>query len=659
MESGLINTLIHFAQSHPVWLVVMAFVFAFFESLAVIGLLIPGIVLLFIVGAVVSGEPALFAWCWVSASAGALAGDVISHWIGLRYRDRVSGLWILRHRPELLDRARDAVSRHGPKGLFLGRMLGPLRPLTPLVAGMMDMPRRTLLKVAIPACIVWSPLYLVPGVLFGASLELAAEFAGRLVVVLVIVVLGTWLVIWLTQLIYNFTARRSGWWLRNLIRWSSEHSWMGRLVAPVFETGPGRRELISVALLGLLLVICLALLLGVLVAAPFASGAWDAERQVAGWAASMRNHVADPFFIVVSMVGDLRVMALVASLMAVLMVAIGRGNAAAHWLAATAGGWLLAEMLNGTVGLMLQAPDSMPSLGELPHRGLTLTTVVLGFFAVMIAKDVRASRRKWPYLANTVALALIGFAHFYLGRASVSGLLAAYALGGGWLALVGIAYRQRALLRRHPARLALVFYVLVVAVGAGQIAAGYPEVRDATRLTQPERTLTLHEWLGDGWRSLPARRSRLGRLELQRFDFQFAGSVDALSGQLEQAGWQRPASRSGGWRALFTVRPQPETVPHLPRDFAGHPEKLIMTYGLDSGDKTVLRLWGSGTTIASRGDPVWLGQVRIERIDTFLGILNRWATTEEDDRAMRLLADALPEGRMRKVTEEMRLIRLD
>ena len=92
-----------------------------------------------------------------------------------------------------------------------------------------------------------------------------------------------------------------------------------------------------------------------------------------------------------------------------------------------------------------------PRAGEIQIDGavllFTLATATLGFFAVMLAKDVRARRRKWPYLAAVLSLAVIGFAHFYLGRASLSGLVAGWALGSAWLAGVGIAYRQRARMR--------------------------------------------------------------------------------------------------------------------------------------------------------------------------------------------------------------------
>lgn len=657
MESTLIDRIFELVQSHSGWLIGLSAVFAFFESLAVIGLLLPGVILLFIVGAVVSGDLSLFMWCWASAFCGALGGDWTSYWIGRHYRERIDGWPLLRNHPELMARARSAVVRHGGKGVFLGRLLGPTRPVSALIAGAMNLPPRTMLAATIPACAVWVPIYMLPGLLFGASLELAAEFAGRLVLVLVLLLLLLWGVTWMTRVVYGYTARRSSWWLRSLIRWSSEHPLIGRWVEPVFGTGPGRRELLSVTLLGLFLMVCLAVLMGVLVAAPFAAGTLDAERQLASVAASLRNHVADPVMIVIAFAADLRVLTLVAGIMAVLMLALGRGNAAAHWLAATAGGWLLAELLNGWFGFLFPAPGAAPGYGEVPHRGLTLATVVLGFFAVMVAKDMRAVHRKWAYLVNSLLLALVSFASFYLGLVTPLGLVAALALGGGWLALVGIGYRQRALSRRHPGMLALLFYGLLVSVTAFQLDGGYQRLAEDTRLELPRQTLSVDEWRAGGWRSLPTVRSRLGRDASQRFDFQYAGSKSWLVERLARAGWRRPEVRSLRWSSMLSARPRPERLPHLPRDFAGKPEALIMIRERDDGRREVLRLWASGARLQPGGRPVWLGQVRIEAVDDILGLFNRWRDTGEGQAAMQALEKTLDAVDLRAVGERgLRLI---
>jgi membrane protein DedA with SNARE-associated domain len=623
MENGVFSGLMSMVQSHPGWLIAMAFAFALLESLAIVGIFVPGIVLLFIIGAVIGMDLNLFVACWLAAMAGALAGDGISYWLGARFSDQVPRVWPLSRRPDMLAAGQAMFARHGGKGVFIGRFIGPIRPVVPLISGMMGMRPATFLLFAAPACLLWAPLYLLPGMLFGASLELAAEFAGRLAVVLLILVLGTWFVVWLTRVIYGFTARRSGWWLKSLIRWSSDHPVLGRPVGALFE--PGGREVISVALLGLLLLISLAVLLAVLVVVPFADPAWDAERQLAGWAASLRNHFADPLFVALSLAGSLRVMALLAAAMTLLLIALNRFNAAWHWLAATAGGWLLAELLHGTTSLMLVQPDFMPSLGEVPHRAFALTTVVLGFFAVMLAKDLSARRRKWPYLFASGLLGLIGFANFYLGQASVSGLLSALALGMGWVALIGIGYRQRALARRRPVGLALMFYALLLGIAVVQVQSNHEVLMEGTRLAQPERSIERDHWQETGWQELPDRLTRLGRYDRARFDFQVAADLMSFEQRLMDAGWESVAEAElkDFWSVLL-AQPTIEGLPHLSKDFAGRPDQLVLRKVGDDETVVVLRVWASGAKTSPDELPIWLGQVRQVQPAAFLNALNRW-----------------------------------
>ncbi len=641
MNNGVLAALAAIAESHPIWLVVLAFVFAFLESLAIVGIIIPGIILLFLVGALIGPDAALFLACWMAAFAGALLGDGVSFWLGRRYRDRIPSVWPFRQRPELLVAGQELFQRHGGKAIVVARFIGPMRPLLPLIAGSMSVPRRLFYRYAIPACLVWAPVYLLPGMLFGASMELAAEFAGRLAILLAIVVLGIWLVLWVTRQVYEFTARRSGWWLKSLIRWSRTHPYLGKVVGSLLE--PGRREILSVTLLGLLLVVSIAVLLAILLVAPFADTSWDASRQMAGWAASLRNHFADPVFAALTLATGTQSMILLAGSIGVILLALGRINAASHWAMAVLGAWLLAELLIRLTTLMVDQPEIMPTLGQVPFLPLVLATVVFGFFAVLLGKDLSARSRKWPYLAAASLLALSGFAHFYLGRASVMGLLAALALGLGWLALIGIGYRQRARARSHPGALAAVFYTLAIGIAVVNIKIGMEELLEATRLVPPSRWVDAMEWRHSEWQSLPARYSRIGSETRTRFDVQLAAPLDRIERTLAEQDWQSlPEVRMRDLWSILIGHPEPLSLPHLNRDFAGRPDDLIMRLPRDDGSVILLRLWESGVRLMPADRPVWLGQVRVVRPGLLLGSLTRWYPVDEQhELAQQALASAL------------------
>ncbi len=620
MEQGFVTAVLELIETRPAWLVGAAFGFALLESLALVGLIVPGVVLMFLVGAAVGLDPMLFAWCWLAGALGALIGDLIGFWLGRRLRDDVPRLWPLSRRPDMLAGGRLLFARHGGKSIFIGRFIGPIRPVAPLIAGMMGLRGSMFFAFAIPAALLWAPLYLLPGMLFGASLDLAAEFAGRLVALLLVVVLGTWFVLWVTRLAYDFTARRSGWWLKSLVRWANRHPVMGRLVGDLLE--PGRHQVLPLVLLGLVLAGSLLVLLTLLAVAPLAQPAWDADRQVASLAASLRSYFADPVFVVLSLAGEVAVSTLLAGLVLLMLLILGRRNSAWHWTAAVAGGWLLAELIARLMAIWLPPAELGSGLAEVPFRAFVLTMVVLGFFPVMTAKDLHARHRKWPYLLTSLLLASIGFAHFYLGRASLLGLFAAAALGLGWLALVGIGYRRRARPRPGPVLLMLFFYTAFVLLALIQVRAGFDALLDASRLSLPQRELTRADWLEEDWRMLPQRRSRFGAEQPQRFDFQLAADAGTLSARLAAAGWVVTEARSP--LDLLRRRAVDDGQPvHLARDFAGQPEFIVYFRETSPGARLVLRLWSSGARLED-GSALWLGQVRSVRLEGGLSGWPRW-----------------------------------
>ena len=71
-----------------------------------------------------------------------------------------------------------------------------------------------------------------------------------------------------------------------------------------------------------------------------------------------------------------------------------------------------------------------------------MTTIVFGFFAVLIARELPGRRRVWPYLLAGVVVALLGFARLYLDAHWLSDIIGGVLFGVVWLLVLGIAYRR-------------------------------------------------------------------------------------------------------------------------------------------------------------------------------------------------------------------------
>jgi undecaprenyl-diphosphatase len=140
------------------------FLVSFSESLALVGLLMPGTVIMFGVGAVVATGSLGLSPVLLLAMAGAVAGDGVSYWLGHRYKERLVNLWPFSRYPEMLNKGEAFFHRHGGKSILFGRFVGPGRPVIPVVAGMLGMGPAHFAVVNVLSAVGWALVYILPGV---------------------------------------------------------------------------------------------------------------------------------------------------------------------------------------------------------------------------------------------------------------------------------------------------------------------------------------------------------------------------------------------------------------------------------------------------------------------------------------------------------------
>ncbi|MGN0923081.1 bifunctional DedA family/phosphatase PAP2 family protein [Ectopseudomonas mendocina] len=167
-----LDNLTTWLSGNPQWLGVAIFVIALLECLALVGIVLPGVVLLFSV-ALLAGSGILTLWqTLLLAYTGALCGDMISYALGRRFKHNIGRLPVLRHHPQWILRAELYFRHYGVASLLVGRFIGPLRPMLPLVAGMLNMPLLRFILVSLMAAAGWAVAYLLPGWATGAALRL-------------------------------------------------------------------------------------------------------------------------------------------------------------------------------------------------------------------------------------------------------------------------------------------------------------------------------------------------------------------------------------------------------------------------------------------------------------------------------------------------------
>lgn len=148
---------------NPNWAGFFVFFISMCESLAVVGLFIPGLIMMGIIGGLVSAGILNIVPTLIYAILGAIAGDGISYYIGRRFKHHLPYYWPFSRFPQWLARGKKFFIDHGSKSIVIGRFVGPVRPFIPVVAGMMSMRPRTFLFANILSAIIWAPIYMLPG----------------------------------------------------------------------------------------------------------------------------------------------------------------------------------------------------------------------------------------------------------------------------------------------------------------------------------------------------------------------------------------------------------------------------------------------------------------------------------------------------------------
>lgn len=145
------------------------FVVAAIESVAVLGLILPGTIMMSAV-AFQAGQVDMNVYLMlVSGALGAVVGDSISYWLGKTQCHRIPRYWPFSQHPSWLRRGQKFFDRHGGLSILIGRFVGPVRPLIPMIAGMMRMPQSRFFVVNVVSAIGWAPLYLLPGYCVGRN----------------------------------------------------------------------------------------------------------------------------------------------------------------------------------------------------------------------------------------------------------------------------------------------------------------------------------------------------------------------------------------------------------------------------------------------------------------------------------------------------------
>jgi hypothetical protein len=260
-----------------------------------------------------------------------------------------------------------------------------------------------------------------------------------------------------------------------------------------------------------------------------------------------------------------------------------------------------------------------------------MATIVFGFFAVLIARELPGRKRVWPYLLAGVVTAVVAFARLYLGAHWLSDLIGGTLFGLVWLLILGIAYRSHVARSFWMRPLAALFYGSFVIAALWHAPSASERLLALFQPAPPGVQIAVDDWWRDGWEKLPAQRNENDPRRRWPLDIQVAGPLASLQTAMEAAGWR--VQPQADWTATISLLD--DDVPSvdqavLPATLDAHAEALLMLHpGPGPDDQYALRLWPAPVALAD-GTPLWLGTTQTLHLSKPLGAAVLWLPKPHD-----------------------------
>ncbi|MBA2656530.1 MAG: VTT domain-containing protein [Tatlockia sp.] len=609
--SDYIQPLTFWLYDHPHLALLIAFTISFTESLAIIGSIIPGSVTMTALGILAGAGVMRVDLTLLAAALGAIAGDGASYILGSVYSERLTTIWPFSRYPNWLTFGKDYFNKHGGKSVLIGRFVGPLRSIIPVIAGMMHMSHLRFYTANIISAIAWSVLYIMPGVLIGtASSELSPEIATHLFVIILISLAGIWLIgigiKWLltrASRILSTNFHQFWLWLIHKSSWRKA----AKLLTPANEKNHSSTA-------ALFLLFSLSTILFCIISLCVYWDLWIGliNQSVHLFFLSLRTGSFDVFFIILAqLISPLTLISLFASI-ALATIYFRDWRALLYWLSLCSMSALVLLFLHYSIyspkpqGLLIVEKGS-----SFPAPGLTFITAVGITIYLYINAYSQTRFKHFIKIAIAFCLLLLGLSSLYLGDNWLSDILGAYFCGlslslGHWL-----FYRRKK--STHYYHLFLSLMILLVAILTTSISS-ILNFKNSIRSHQPyfaQYVFTDEDWWNQTRPLLPVyRQNRIGN-KSSIFNLQYAGSLSHLEDALQQYGWKKQQdSLFNSLLSRVANQPASKELPLMSQLYLNKKPALVMIYEpTDGNPPQILRIWRSNYYLEHFKQPIWIGSV--------------------------------------------------
>jgi len=657
MMDTYLHPVMHFLHAHPHWGGMITFLVAFIESLALLGTIIPGSVTMTAIGVLVGAGilPVTSTFMW--AIIGALCGDTVSYWAGFRYTEQLRTLWPLRKHTDWLEWGEKFFAKHGGKSVIIGRFVGPMRSLIPMVAGFLKLQPTRFFPAIIVSAIGWSVVYLVPGILIGAlAIELPPGVATKFIIYCLVLLVIIWLLSWfikrsasgIAQFIDNITEKM---WV-----YFTTHHYSNFLVKLLTDRHqPENHSQLKLLFLFLLSGTIFLLILASVVC-QFGLTAINPPLQHLIF--SFRNGPTDNIMVAIALLANEYTLLMMAGLLVIVLLIGKQWRLAIHWIV----------LVIGSAGIIWLFKHSIPSprpqdiifvkkTGSFPSGHFTFAVSLLGFLAVLIADGAAAIYRKLTFHVVCWLLFVIAISRIYLGTHWPTDIIGGIFLGWCCILFILISLRRKTteILSGKKLALAAGLCLLISWIGYGSYA--FNTVKYQTTPYSPTFHIGFNRWWQHKQPRMPLyRENRFGHPS-EAFNLQYLGSAQKLKQILTSQGWQTHPVRYSIKAEVARLRDTTvgHHLPIFPKLHHNMPPILIMTKAAHRRHtELVLHLWTAHFQIIASTEKLWIGSIDYWRSPPkrFLGIPHRREITYPG--AIQKLTGALKKYKSKIITLPIR-----
>jgi membrane protein DedA with SNARE-associated domain/membrane-associated phospholipid phosphatase len=613
MLTDLLNQLqpwLAWMHAHPQWVAIATFFIAFIECLALVGFIVPGTVIMTAIGALVGSDIVPAHIVFIPAIIGAICGDAISFFIGYHYHERLRELWPFKFYPRLLQKGESFFYRHGGKGIIAGRFIGPIRPILPLITGMLNMPPVRFFVADIISAIFWAPLYMLPGILLGAaSVELPPNVAMHFMLYVILALLVLWCISWLIKRLIA--------WVFYTIHAALDEIWAVIKHKPLLYPfnvalqDPSHPESHAQLTLGLYFIFTLGFFILVALNVMHHATLTMWNYPLYFLLRSIRNDPTDHVMVVITLLSDPKVWIGVSVVVLLWLCWQRAWRTAVHWfllgLLCLVGGALFKNGIQSPRPTGLMAAFSGYSF---PSGHTTMSTGIAGFFAVLLSRELKRANRWVPYTVMTIFVLTIAFSRLYLGVHWLTDVLGGLLLAFASIMLMTLSYRRQITPHIKPYAFALVFSLSWLVIGSLYTVTHYQKASYEYALFVPYQTVSMAEWWRENGVQEPLYRLNRTGKPTQVLNVQWAGDIAEIEADLLLRGW---ATAPNNLLNLLVDRIAKQSkrleLPVLPQLYLEQRPVLVMSKELSPHTLIVLSLWDAHTMFTDSDLPLWLGNI--------------------------------------------------